>query len=292
MLLTRRGFERAADLAAIGALVRRTWAVVPRFNAWTFARFDIWAARRLHEGEGAWVDDLALWTSGDDVVSAAFIGESPGDGVLLLGPAELELVPELLAFVEERAREPLLVEVNESNSELSRAVADRGYDLIDGHFIPRTKVLGTAPQPVRLPAGFTIATLRDDDLPRYVDAVHAVFGRGGTVDAFRYVCENAPSHIDDLGLIVVDEGGVVASFTNVWVDFRLGVAEFEPVGTRPGRQQLGLAAAVMTEAENRLRWLGVDLATVHSWSEAEGANRLYDGLGYQRVDRQRNWRPR
>jgi ribosomal protein S18 acetylase RimI-like enzyme len=48
----------------------------------------------------------------------------------------------------------------------------------------------------------------------------------------------------------------------------------------------------MTEAENRLQWLGVPLATVHSWSESEGANRLYDRLGYERVDRQRNWRPR
>lgn len=295
---TLRGYVGEADLLAIGGLIRRSWNATPRFNAWTFARFDIWAQRRIADealdGVVAWHDDIALWLDGRELVAAAFGGEGPGDGVLVLGPAQLQLAPGLLAWLEERhaangTSVPLVVEVNRSNGALEQLVAGLGYDVGDAHFLPRLKHLGPEHEIVRPAEGFRIETLRDEDIPRYNDAVHAVFSRGGTDDAFRYVLR-APSFVAELGLIAVDANGTVISFSNAWADRALGVAEFEPVGTRATHQRLGLASALMRETENRLRRLGIRVATVHSWSQAKGANRLYDRLGYRPVDRQRNWR--
>ena len=93
----------------------------------------------------------------------------------------------------------------------------------------------------------------------------------------------------ELALVVVDDAGAVVSFAEAWLDRDNHIAEFEPVGTIPELQRHGIGSAVMREAENRLRRVGCNLATVHSWSTMEGANRLYASLGYRGVDRQEVW---
>jgi hypothetical protein len=84
--------------------------------------------------------------------------------------------------------------------------------------------------------------------------VQAVFGRVGGSPEEHAVVRRCPSAVRELGLVVLDAD-----------------------------------AAVVQEAENRLRRLGCRLATVHSWSAMEGANRLYESLGYKGVDRQEVW---
>ncbi|HEY6961053.1 MAG TPA: GNAT family N-acetyltransferase [Gaiellaceae bacterium] len=262
------------ELHGIGDLIRRVYAAAPGFNAWTFARFDIWCQWR--EADGAY----AARAFGDE--AAALVGEAPDDGVLILHPDALELVPDLLAWVEEHCRAPVLVEVNESNEALSAAVAAAGFELLDGHYVPRRKRLAPNPRPRIELVPITA------DIERYLDASAAVFGRRFSADAYLHL-HAARSYHPELGLMVMRDG-IVAAFANAWLDRDLGVAEFEPVGTRAGYQGHGLASALLLEIENRLLALGIGTAIVHSWSDAEGANRLYDKLGYRRVDRQRNWR--
>jgi ribosomal protein S18 acetylase RimI-like enzyme len=144
-------------------------------------------------------------------------------------------------------------------------------------------------EPARLPPGFRFATLENGDLARYHVAVQAVFRHfASTVEADAIV-RRCPSFVDDLGVTVLDENDVVVSFAEAWLDRDNDVAEFEPVGTIPSHQRLGLGSAVMRAVESRLRRLGCPLATVYSWSEMEGANRLYDALEYRRAGRQESW---
>ena len=294
-----RTYRSAADLAFVGALVRRAYAERPLWNGWTFARWDIWSHRRLAaaqlEGSTAWRDDVALWEDGGELVAAAFIGESPRDGVVVCDPSHADLAPELLAWVEERhaangSAGALRVEIGAANPELALAAAARGYERIGGYSIPREKRLDPlGAEPVRLPPGFRIATLENEDIARYQLAVQAVFGHpGGTVEADEIV-RQCPSFVPELGVTVLDEHDAVVSFAEAWLDHDNDVAEFEPVGTIPSHRKLGLGSAVMREVENRLRRLGCPLATVYSWSEMEGANRLYDSLGYRRAGRQEGW---
>ena len=159
-----RTVSSTADLAAVGRLVRRAWAAKPGWNAWTFARWDIWSGWRIAElelsGVTAWQDGIALWEENGDVVAAALVGESPRDGVILCDPRRATLVPELLAWLEERG---LRVEVRASNAVLVEAVNARGWQLDpSGHHIPREKLLGTTDEDVLLPPGLQIAELEDD----------------------------------------------------------------------------------------------------------------------------------
>jgi len=130
-----RAYRSPADLSLVGALIRRAYAERPLWNAWTFARWDIWSHRRLADaqldGKTAWQDDLALWEEdGRGLVAAAFIGESPRDGVVLCDAAHVARVPELLGWVEERhaangSGGALHVEVGAANPALAGAVAAR-----------------------------------------------------------------------------------------------------------------------------------------------------------------------
>jgi GNAT superfamily N-acetyltransferase len=75
----------------------------------------------------------------------------------------------------------------------------------------------------------------------------------------------------------------------VWLDPVNRYAEFEPVGTVPRFQKRGLGLALLAYAHNRLREKGCPLATVQSWSAAEGANKLYQAAGLLPNEHQLNW---
>ena len=47
MPVRQRPYINHADLLRTGVLLRRAWAKAPGWNAWSFARRDIWAQRRL-----------------------------------------------------------------------------------------------------------------------------------------------------------------------------------------------------------------------------------------------------
>ena len=119
--------------------------------------------------------------------------------------------------------------------------------------------------------------------------MQAVFRHFESTVAADAIVRRCPSFVDSLGVTVLDEHDAVVSFAEAWLDRDTDVAEFEPVGTIPSHQQLGLGSAVMREVENRLRRLGCRLATVYSWSEMEGANRLYEALEYRPTGRQESW---
>jgi ribosomal protein S18 acetylase RimI-like enzyme len=289
--MAMRAYRSVADVAAVGRLVRRAWAERPGWNAWTFARWDIWSGWRLAElelhGRTAWQEDIALWEDGGEIVAASFVGESPRDGVVVCLPRRADLLPELLAWLETRE---VRLEARASNAIVVAALRARGWRLdANGHHIPREKELTTGAEEVVLPPGLRIAELEDAEIDRYNVAVHAVFGHvGGSPEEYAIV-RRGPSAVHELGLVVVDEDGRVVSFAEAWLDRDNRIAEFEPVGTIPPLQRRGIGSALLREVENRLRLLGCRLATVHSWSTMEGANRLYASLGYRGVDRQHVW---
>jgi len=273
--------------------VRRAWAERPGWNAWTFARWDIWAGWRLAylelHGDASWQEHVALWEEGGEVVAAALVGESATDGVLLCLPSRAELVPRLLAWLEPRG---LTLEARAANAELGSALRERGWEVVPGGFHrPREKALGPHDEEVALPPGLRLEELEDDRIERYNVAVRAAFGHvGGSPEEYAVV-RRGPSAVHELGLVAVDGDGRVVSFAETWLDRDNLISEYEPVGTIPELQKRGIASALMRESENRLRRLGCRLATVHSWSTMEGANRLYESLGYRAVDRQEVWAP-
>ena len=82
MTITQRPYRSNTDLFAIGDVLRRAYAAQHNWNTYSFARFDIWAQRRLADevlfNKSEWRQDFQLWESNGDLIGAVFF-ESPSD---------------------------------------------------------------------------------------------------------------------------------------------------------------------------------------------------------------------
>ncbi len=298
MTIHYRPYQRSLDLLSIGQLLRGAYAISPNYNTYSFARFDIWAQRRISDevllNDRAWQTDFRLWETSDGMLAGAVFFESDRDAVLIGHPDWPELIEPMLDYAEARyvekgSTEPLMIEAMESNTARCDRLKSRGYELYSGHFIHRHKVLDpNVIEPVNLPPDYTIKLLTRGDLPQYLQAVFAVFGRSGTVESDPFLTQ-APSYVPELDLMVMSDQHEVAAFCTVWVDPVNHYAEFEPVGTVPRFQKRGLGVALLAYAHNRLRQMNCPLATVQSWSTSEGANKLYQAAGLLPKDNQLNW---
>lgn len=198
------------------------------------------------------------------------------------------MLPAQLDWLEERGASR--VEVRAANTELTELLAARGFERDpNGDSTLRAKPLVHDNPAPNLPADIRVEELDDSTLDDYTEAVRAVFGRTGGAPAEYAIVRRGPSGYADAQLAAVDEHDDVVAFAEAWLDRDNLVAEFEPVGTIPARRGTGIAAALMLEAENRLRHAGCRLATVHSWAESPPANRLYESVGYAPLHRQQVW---
>lgn len=259
MTLDHRPYQRSIDLLSIGQLIRGAYAIAPNWNTWSFACFDIWAQRRISDEvllkDVAWQSDIRLWeTETGELAGAAFF-ESDRDAVLIGHPDWPELIEPMLDYAEAQYQakgnaEPLMIEAMESNVARCELLKARGYDLFPGYFIHRHKPLSnTPPEPVNLPAGFSIKQLATRaDLERYLPAVFAVFGRSGTIEPDPFLSQ-APSYVPELDLMVMSDQNEVVAFCTVWIDPVNHYAEFEPVGANKLYQGTGLLPK-----DNRLNW--------------------------------------
>jgi mycothiol synthase len=292
-------YRSVDDLYAVGELIRSSYARQPNLNAWSFCRFDIWARRRIADADSfrdtGWQPHVRLWRVENGLLAgAAFASEShhwrknPDPHAVILDPDHLDLVETMLDWMESCSRPD--VEVLDSHTFLSNLVRSRGYTCSDDCMIVREKRLAdTSLEPVDLPPGYRIKVLKPKHWIPYFVAVNSVFNMMDTVDAFRSV-QQAPSNIPDLHLNAVNEQGEIAAFCSVWWDRRNNLAEFEPVGTVPRFQKLGLASALMAQACNRLREASCQWVKVESWSESLAANRLYERCGFVEKDRLYGWK--
>ena len=298
MTITQRSYHSSADLYEIGNLIRRAYAAQPNWNTYSFARFDIWMQRRLADevlfNKSEWRQDIQLWEDNGQLFGAVFF-ESPSDAALIADPAYPELIEVMLEWAEAHYRtkntdQPLMIEALESNVARCDLLKSRGYTLFPGYFIHRHKPLDPAEvEEVNLPPGFSIRPIEtEEDRRLYPIAVQSVFNRSAMVEQDEFL-KQAPSYTPELHLAVWSNENEIAAFCTVWIDPVNHYAEFEPVGTVPSFQKRGLGSALLAYAHNCLREMGCPLATVQSWSESIGANKVYQGSGLLPKDHQLNW---
>jgi GNAT superfamily N-acetyltransferase len=167
----------------------------------------------------------------------------------------------------------------------------RDYVKPEAHYIHRQKrIEGDRTEPVTLPDGYSVKSIETlAELRAFHKAVESVFDFQDSVEVYR-ILQQAPSYVPELDLILLSAEGDVSAFCTLWFDRESNIAEFEPVGTVPQHRKRGLGAALLADANNRLRSVGCRKATVFSWSESVGANRLYAGAGLEEKDRLYSWR--
>lgn len=143
---------------------------------------------------------------------------------------------------------------------------------------------GLAEQPLapRLPAGFTIRPATLADYGQLAVARNEAFGSGWSPEQYRDEVMLRPGYAPERELVVVDPVGTIAAFTVTWLDEVNRVGLFEPVGTRPRFQRLGLARALMLAGMAELRRLGMETARVQHDAANAAAGALYASLGFVR----------
>ena len=285
-----RSFEGPADLPALHAVARAAMAAgkpcsIPHVGDVTWSLYQ-------HEPELAWPKLVQIFER-DGAPVAFGILWLPQTLQCSVHPAHRddEVYDALLEWFAGAAGEELDggldVQLLESDHALAAALARHGY--VSNPEAPvfehRVRSLGEPVEETRLPSGYALRQVGDDDVERRVEVHRAAFHPSKvTVPAYRALQE-LPPYRADLDVVVEAPDGSFAAYALVWLDEENGIGELEPVGTHPGHQRLGLGKAVCLEACRRLRALGADTAVVYSLGGYH-AGRLYAAAGFEQVDRQ------
>lgn len=93
-----------------------------------------------------------------------------------------------------------------------------------------------------------------------------------------------PGYQQNLDIVAVTPGGVIAAFVNGWIDPRNKIGDLGEVGTRPAYRRLGLMRAVLLECLRRMQACGMNRACVSTGVSNTPAIRLYESLGFKIVN--------
>jgi len=294
MTLTRRNFQTPEDYWRIRDFLRRVFLLNARRElAWQVYRFDYWRWHGIENlGDGRLEEDVFLWEASNGEIAAVLNREGPGEAFLQVHPClrTPDLEEEMIAAAEAHLSIPgkdgrrLCIWADE-HDELRREILKRhGYTAGTRPEYRRRRLLSIPIPDAAAADGYAIRSLGGvEELPARSMVSWKAFHPDGLIDPnqdwtwYRNI-QRAPLYRRDLDIVAVAPGGDLASFCTVWFDDVTRTGAFEPVGTAPAHQRLGLGSAVMCEGMRRLKLLGADMAYVGSYGEA--AHGLYASLGF------------
>jgi ribosomal protein S18 acetylase RimI-like enzyme len=94
----------------------------------------------------------------------------------------------------------------------------------------------------------------------------------------------SPVYDPRLDVVAVAPDGRFAAFCFVWLDPTNLVGLFEPVGTHPDFQRMGLGSAIIQEGLRRMQETGMKSAIVSTPEDNLAAIKLYEFLGFQLIN--------
>jgi ribosomal protein S18 acetylase RimI-like enzyme len=149
---------------------------------------------------------------------------------------------------------------------------------------------GAADTGPAVPSGYGLRhVVLPDDVAGRVEVHRAAFAPSRmTADWYRTLA-TMPLYAPEHDLVVEAPDGSFAAFALVWWVPASRMGEFEPVGTHPDHQRLGLARAVNLAGLRLLRHLGARDALVFSRTSNAASEALYESVGFQAVTRHRAW---
>jgi ribosomal protein S18 acetylase RimI-like enzyme len=162
-------------------------------------------------------------------------------------------------------------------------VTKRGYKPSEAAGVLLSRSLdGDLPSP-RPPAGWAVRGVTEADVDSRAQAQFEAFSPGShtTPEKWRYLMKNAPGYDPDLDNIAVREDGTVGAGALVWLDHDNRIGEFEPVGTRPQFQRMGLGRAILLRGLARMRERGMRTAIVGTNATNAAAIATYESVGFR-----------
>ncbi|NHJ84461.1 MAG: GNAT family N-acetyltransferase [Asgard group archaeon] len=139
-----------------------------------------------------------------------------------------------------------------------------------------------SPPDYQLAEGYTIRSVNiEDDFQNYRQVIASVFPHCNKMTlklAQKY--GSASFYCPELDLVAIDSHGEFAAFCTIRFDSYSKIAEFEPVGTNMNHRRLGLAKSLISEGLIRLTKFQPKVICIPGAAANEGANKLYDSLGF------------
>lgn len=282
---------------------------LPWISNWDLALFDYWRWHWLENVVERHPRELCFWTGADQEIVAVLTQGDPGVCHLHVHPDHRStgLLENVVATAERECSTPrtqggqaVFVWLPETDQQLVRILRKRGYETSGGdHAIEHhgRRDLGAAIPDVPVAEGYSIRSMGDvDEHPRRSLASWRAFhpdepdsGCDMSGAWYRNV-QRAPLYRRDLDVVAVAPNGDIASFALAFFDDVARAGVFVLDGTALSHRRLGLAKAVMTEALQRLQWLGATSARVSWYESAAGA--LYESVGLREEATSRCWMKR
>jgi ribosomal protein S18 acetylase RimI-like enzyme len=297
MKLAMRRYQKDEDYWRIRTFLRDVLIINNREQvSWDVTRFDYWRWHGiLNMKDGTLEDDVFIWEDENGEIAAVLNREAPGSVFLQIHP-ELrspELEEEMLSVAEQYLVVPvgnnyrtLHVWAEQKDTQLKEILKKRGYNICNKRKpeYQRRRILTEPITPQPIADGYSIRSLGDISEHHARcrvswRAFHPDEPDKHFEDGWYHNIQRAPLYRRDLDLVAVAPDGTFAAFSIIWLDDFTRTGLFEPVGTAPEYQRLGLGRAILTEGLIRLKHLGADIAYVGSHSEA--AHNLYAAVGFK-----------
>ncbi len=293
--LASRNFEDERDLISMQFMLMQARS---QTDDWRYAHVGelnfqyLMAACHLNPKE-----TIRLWHAGDILAGYAILGEDPS--------FDFQVHPEYeWRGIEEEAMEwaeGLIHGLREGNPQKwsgkivsgSRQDNPKRMAFLEQHgFAPggefsefnMLRLLdGDIPGPV-VPGGYRVRELAETgELATRAEAQREVWkpwSVGNVSDEDYALMMRLPGYDRELDVVAVAPDGVIAAYTNGWIDPVNRIGDFGPVGTRPEYRRRGLARAVLLDCLRRMKARGMNRVCVSTGMANASAIRLYESVGF------------
>jgi GNAT superfamily N-acetyltransferase len=295
MNLTRRNYQSEDDFWNIRIFLRRLFMLNHRrMLSWPVARWDYWRWHGIMNlGDGILEQDVYIWENESGDIAAVLNREGSGQAFLQIHPAykNRDFEAQMISTAEEKLKAPsrrggqyLWIWCDAQDIMRQQVLSNQGFthrEDADEHQWLRNLNQPIAESPVR--QGYTIRSLGDvSELPSRSWASWRAFHPDEPDEDYIHDwswyqnIQKAPLYQQDLDLVCIAPSGEIAAFTTIWYEQETKCGYFEPVGTMPEHQRLGLARSLLCEGMRRLKDLGA--TQVMTIGGEPPANGLYQSV--------------
>ena len=284
MRATVRRYSHAADHKRVSQFLVRTYRTTDGHINWLQPRWEYMHYHPLIRAVD--LSSIGVWEAQGEVVGVVHPEHAMGMAYFEIDPRHDALKVEMLRYAEEHVSTSsdgvrrLRVYISDRDADFQKVASERGHAKGDGRE-PMSHLPIPAPFPtVRLPLGFRLKSLAEDNDLRKVNRVlWRGFGHGdeppGDGIEDREFMQSAPNYRKDLNVVVEAPDGNFVSYCGMWYEPVHRIAYVEPVCTDPDYRRMGLARAAVLEGVRRCGEMGATVACVGSTKP------IYLSLGFR-----------
>lgn len=242
------------------------------------------------------IQRIGIWEDAGTMVGISLYESRIGEAFFQIHPGYTQLKSEMLEYAERslfgqsvEGRCYLKAYVNDFDTEFESLVRSRGYDQEPRCHRPMMQFAIRDPfPPIRMPEGFSLKSLADDnDLIKVDRVLRRGFNHPGEPSAEslegRKKMQSGPNFRKDLAIVIEDSVDNFVAYAGLWFEPTNRYGLVEPVATDPDYRGMGLATAAVLEGIRRCGELGATVAYVGSDLP------FYQSLGFKELSTLNCW---